>query len=383
VHIHTGDQEQVSYRVRLETDSNDAETKKLFSVSIHTVADGVTLRGVASKHDSGNQLWITFDVTVPPEYSLDVSTEAGNIQVEDIAGRVNLSTEGGNINLGNVDGTARAETAGGHITAHDVSGDLIASTAGGHITSGRIGGAATLKTGGGHIRVGSVGGIGRFETGGGNIYVERAGAELTSDTGGGQIEIGEVSGSIRGRTGGCGIRVARVAGPTHLETGGGSIYLTQVQSAVRASTGAGGITAWFGPDVKLTGNSQLESGEGDIVVYLPKEMPVTIDAQIALGDEHHFVADPALPVKIVYVGREGARAVRAEGNLNGGGALLRLRTVAGNIRLVLSDTCMQLQKQAYKQQMEQLQQQLKAALAPRAERPEKPEKPAKPEKPDN
>ena len=378
VRIHTEDAEQVSYRVRVEANSNDAQTKK-FSVSMHTGADAVMLRGLAAKHDVEGQIWVTFDVTVPREYSIEVSTEAGNIQVDDITGRVNLSTAGGNINLGNVDGTARVETAGGHVTAHDISGDLMASTAGGHITSGRIGGTATLRTGGGHIRVASVGGVGRFETGGGNISVEKAGAELTTDTGGGQIEVGEASGSIRARTGGGGIRVARVAGPTQLETGGGSIYLTQVQSAVRASTGAGGITAWFGPDVKLTGNSQLESGEGDIVVYLPKEMPVTIDAQIALGDEHHFVADPAFPVKITYVGREGARAVRAEGNLNGGGVLLRLRTVAGNIRLVLSDTCMQLQKQAYKQQMEQLQQQLKAALAPK---PEKPEKPGKPDKPD-
>jgi hypothetical protein len=66
---------------------------------------------------------------------------------------------------------------------------------------------------------------------------------------------------------------------------------------------------------------------------------------------------------------------------------LKLRTVAGNIRLILSDTCLQLQKQIYTQQMEHLQKQIETQMrivqkpepmpapAPAA-------KPAKPDKPD-
>ena len=52
----------------------------------------------------------------------------------------------------------------------------------------------------------------------------------------------------------------------------------------------------------------------------------------------------------------GKHVIRAAGELNGGGELLRLRTVAGNIRLMLSDTDKQLVM--YKQQMEQLQRKL-------------------------
>ena len=47
---------------------------------------------------------------------------------------------------------------------------------------------------------------------------------------------------------------------------------------------------------------------------------------------------------------------RAQGSLNGGGEVLRLRTVAGNIRFVLSDAGEQMQ--IYRQQMEGLQKQL-------------------------
>ncbi|HEV3080244.1 MAG TPA: hypothetical protein VGY66_10710, partial [Gemmataceae bacterium] len=56
----------------------------------------------------------------------------------------------------------------------------------------------------------------------------------------------------------------------------------------------------------------------------------------------------------------GVRTVPADGALNGGGPVLRLRTVAGNIRLILCDATQLLQqRQLQKQQMESLQQQLR------------------------
>jgi hypothetical protein len=374
VRIHTHDAARVSYTVRVETDSDSPEAKKLreqFIVTANHGPAGAILRGRAPQREMEGLLWVTFDVTVPSKYSLDVATDAGNIQCDDIAGRVSLTTQGGNITLGNVLGSAHLETMGGHIVVHDVSGDLNASTGAGHVTAGHIIGTATLQTGGGHIRVASVGRVGKFDTGGGNISLSQAGAELVATTAGGTIEVGEASGSIRARTGGGGIRVARIAGPTQLDTGSGSIYLTQVLSPVHASTGTGTITAWINPGAKLSQLTELDSGDGDIVVYLPKQIEITIDAQIARGDEHHFVADPAFPLKVNYtVSEGGGRTLLAAGSLNGGSKILRLRTAAGNIRLILSDTCLQLQKQVYQQQMEKLRTQLRMHLAPPPPLPE-------------
>jgi hypothetical protein len=391
VHIHTQQTNAVSFRVRVETDLSAAvpennKGNKTFLVIAANGPEGVILRGKVPRREDTEHLWITYDVTVPAKYSLEINTGAGTIDTQDAEGHVLLTTAGGDITTGNVIGIARLETGGGHIHVKDVSEDLTVGTGGGHISVGRIGGNAILHTGGGHIHLGSAGGVARLDTGGGNVSLEHAGAGLVVTTSGGQIEVGEAWGAIRAQTGGGGIRVARLAGPTQLETGDGSIYLTQVQSAVRASTGTGGITAWFGPDAKLAGASELESGDGDIVVYLPKWLRVTIDAQIQLGDEHHVIADPAFPLKISYVGSEGgARVVHAEGMLNGGGGVLKLRTVAGNIRLILSDTCLQLQKQIYKQQMEHLQKQMEVQMRtlPKPEpAPAPAAKPAKPAKPD-
>jgi Toastrack DUF4097 len=361
--IRANDSDKVDYRVRLEADATQANAPQLlkaFSLSARQTADGVHLRGHAPPASAG-RLWVTLEVSVPKNYSLDVSTGGGNIETGDVNGHVLLSTAGGSITTGNIAGSARLDTDGGHITVRDVSVDLVAATGGGHITAGSIGGNASLHTSGGHIRVASVGGIAHLITGGGNVSLEHSGADLVAETAGGQIEVGEAAGLVRARTGGGGIRVVRVSGPTDLQTVGGSIYLTQVDSAVKASTAAGGITAWFVAPSKQQSNCELHSSDGDIVVYLPRLLPVTIDAQIDRADEHRFIVDPAFPLQVSYGdSSDGSRTVRAEGALNGGGELLRLRAVAGNIRFVLSDASKQVH--LYNQQMEQLQQQIQSQL---------------------
>jgi DUF4097 and DUF4098 domain-containing protein YvlB len=366
VRIHVHDTEVVDYKVELDTDSSQPHAQDLlsqFTVYARATGEGVIIKGSTSTQNSSGRLWVTFDVNIPRNYSVDIVTGGGSIETDDINGRATLTTAGGNITAGVVTGTARFDTGGGHVRVKDVSGDLVASTGGGHISGGAIAGNAILHTGGGHIRVTSVGGTAKFDTGGGNISVERAGAELVAGTSGGQIDVGEASGNVRARTTGGGIRVVRVTGSTNLETGAGSIYLTQVDGAVRATTAAGQITAWLGPEAKLPGGCDLQSSDGDIVVYIPRELPVTIDALVRLGDEHRLIVDPAFPLKVSYDGPEvGGRMIRAEGPLNGGGEILKLRAVSGNIRLALSDTAKQLE--IYHQQMDELQKQLKLHLHP-------------------
>jgi DUF4097 and DUF4098 domain-containing protein YvlB len=362
--IRTRDTGKVDYHVHLEADAsqkNAAQLLKNFAVNASGNSEGVYFRGQAFGHQLRGRLWVTVELNVPRNYGLDVWTGGGNIEAEDITGRVSLSTSGGNILAGNVGGSARLVTDGGHITVKNVGSELAANTGGGHITSGAVSGNATLHTTGGHIRVASVGGTARLDTGGGNITLEHSGGELVASTVGGQIEVGEAAGLVRAKTGGGGIRLVRLSGPTNLETVGGSIYLTQVDGSVRASTGGGGITAWFVSSPKQPSTCDLQSADGDIVVYLPRQLAATIDAQIQQANEHHVIIDPAFSLKVSYDdASNGSRRVRAEGALNGGGETIRLRTVAGNIRLVLSDSSKQVQ--LYKQQMEQIQQKLASQL---------------------
>ncbi len=373
INIHTQDSDKsgtVEYHVHLETDGSQKGAQELlrsFTISARTTPEGVLLKAEGPERHGAGRIWVTLDLQIPKNSSLDVSTGGGNIDSSEIEGRVTLSTAGGNITAGDIGGAAHLETGGGNIIAKNVAGELSANTAGGHITIGSVAGNATLHTGGGHIRVASVQGTAHFDTGGGNITLEHSGAELTAETGGGEIEVGEAAGLVRARTSGGGIRVVRTFGPTDLETSGGSIYLTQVDSAVKASTSDGGITAWFVTPTKSSGACELQSASGDITVHLPRELHVTIDALVMKGDDHRVIVDPAFPLKVSYDdSSKGAHIVRAEGDLNGGGEILKLRTVAGNIRFVLSDPSAQ--SEMSRQQMLQLQQQMEHSQQNRQQR---------------
>jgi TonB family protein len=299
------------------------------------------------------QYWVQFQVSVPANFGVEVSTGAGDIETSDLAGRVLLETQGGNIRTGRLGFgpyqslsveryAAKLETQGGHITVLDVAGDLDAFTAGGHIQAGNIAGGAKLRSGGGHIRAGQIGGEAHLETEGGNIAVGEAGSYVSVRTGGGQIDFGEVHGSVHAQTGGGGIRVMYVAGPMEVETSGGNICLTHVANTLRAATGNGTITAWIAPDspdpkhpVRLPGASQLSSSTGDIVVFLPRNIMATIDATVDNGGAQRIEADPSLPLNL-QTRPEGS--LHAYGALNGGGAVLKLHTTAGKIRLQYLDT---------------------------------------------
>jgi len=358
--IRTRNTGRIDYRVHLETQPNSSEFLKSFRLSARETPKGIVLEGHSDSPASRGLLWVTIELNIPRECSLHVSTGGGNIEAEDVNGRVALSTAGGNITTGDIGESARLSTDGGHITVKNVGGDLIAETGGGQITAGDIGGSASLSTRGGHISVSSIQGSAHLETGGGNVTLERSGNDLFAETTGGQVEIGEAAGLVRAKTGGGAIRVVRSAGPETLQTLGGSIYLTEVSNSVRASTAAGNITAWFVAPSKLPGVSELQSSDGDIVVYLPGNLPVTVDAQIDMGREYRVVADPAFPLNMSYDDSGSGHTLRGQGSLNGGGEVLRLHAAEGNIRLIVSDSGKRLR--LYRQQMDQLQEQLQSLL---------------------
>jgi TonB family protein len=367
VRVFTDATNEVRYLVRIETDAAGPDAQKLihqFDLYTSSVPAGVTISGKIPGREQRERVWVTYEVHVPRKYNVEVTTHAGNIQVDDVDGRVNLITDGGNITAGRVTGggvrqpgvaAARLESiSGGHLSVRDVTGDLKAITAGGHITAGNVSGDANLSTGGGHITAGNIRGVAQLDTGGGNISVERAGSRVTASSGGGQISFGEAAGAIQARAAGGGIRVLRVAGPMQLDSNGGSIFLTRVESAVHASTGTGSITAWLSPTVKIAGSSQLESGHGDIVVYVPRDLQMTIEATIDTAAGHHIAADPSLTMKTTYHTGESGKQVHGVCDINGGGEVLKLRAMEGNIQLrYLDDAVFQHTQGLVEQQVRQ------------------------------
>ena len=361
----------VRYSVHIETDAHQPQATQLlehYVLSVQSSPSGIEITGNLPQQvlhgGNGAQFWVHFEVMVPASYGLDVSTGAGDILTSDVGGAATLATEGGNIVTGKLSTNlleashrhahsgmragAKLQTEGGHIQVERAEGGLNAFTAGGHINTGYIQGEAILHSGGGHIRAAGIGGKADLTTEGGNITVGKAGSFVAVKTGGGQIDFGEVRGSVHAQTGGGGIRVMYVSGPMDVESSGGSICLTRVSGSVRAETGSGTITAWINPEsssvasgaaihaesaaVSLSGASQLISGEGDIVVFLPRNLAANIEAIVEHGGEHRIQADPALALQIAKSGQSNG-PMKAVAALNGGGPILKLKTTGGKIKL--------------------------------------------------
>ena len=288
-----------------------------------TLAPG---RGVPAR------LKVEFEFEVPLRFNLDLETQAGDLEVERLEGQLRATTAGGNIRSGDIGGPVKVETAGGAIALGNIGGRLEAQTAGGSIRVGDVKGNALLETSGGEINAGRVDGTVTAETAGGDIVLRGAAGTLRAETAGGQIWIGASSGSISAVTAGGTIRLDGGRGTVTATTAGGSIDLFRLEGSVHAETSAGSILAEIDARRDTFGPSSLQTSMGDVQVFLPPDLPLTIDAAIEMAAGHKIESD--FPLRMAgeqpgYV----AQTVHGQGSLNGGGKLLRIRAVAGNIEI--------------------------------------------------
>jgi DUF4097 and DUF4098 domain-containing protein YvlB len=113
------------------------------------------------------------------------------------------------------------------------------------------------------------------------------------------------------------------------QTGGGSIQLDGATS-VQAETSAGGIVVKLLSSAGGRNNSTLETSAGDITVYLANDLAISIRAEIEVANGHTIRSE----FSDIHVSSEGGpweKTVTAEGQLNGGGPVLKVRTNSGNV----------------------------------------------------
>jgi DUF4097 and DUF4098 domain-containing protein YvlB len=329
----------VECRIRVEVVSSDealAQELKNRHESWLRVSDDGSLyltgkfpRAFLEQHPRNLSIGVNFDIQVPARFNVDVETRGGSVTVERLEGELRAVTAAGSIRTGNIAGATRVETAGGSIEVGNIGGRLEARTAGGHIRTGDVQGDAVLETSGGRIHSGRVAGTVRAGTAGGDIYVGGATADVTAQTAGGKIRLGDIGGRVRAETAGGSIFLETAIGPVQVQTAGGSINLVRVGSGVRAVTTAGSIKAQIAATRESFQQSLLETSFGDVVVYLPADLPLTIDAEIQQAMGHEIKTD--FPIQVTADTGYGPRTVEGRGELNGGGELLRIRTTMGNI----------------------------------------------------
>ena len=319
---------------------------------------------------------LSFEITVPYKYNVDVETDGGSITIADLEGNLSADTQGGSITVGKIkNGDVKVETAGGNIKiAEIINGNGLAITAGGSIKVGEVSGDLEVRTSGGRIELGEITGKTKAHTSGGSIKVEGGGTDLDASTSGGSISvnyangpvkvstsggsisigdtkgdvdastaggsirIGESGGKVIANTAGGNISVEGSQGPIIVETAGGSIEIINARGFIEAETAGGDIEAELIVSNKKTDTHvTLETAGGDITLYLPSNLAATFDVELEITrrDWRDYKIYSDFPIRISDDdgGWRNNKIIIAEGDINGGGDKIKIRTKNGDIRI--------------------------------------------------
>ena len=240
---------------------------------------------------------------------VSVSSAMGMIDAADLNGSVRADAMAGRVMLDRVSGDVEIHSNGGPASVGTIGGSVRCYSGGGPIRAVRIKGNAYFETNGGDIRLGEVGGEVRAFTAAGGIRIDRADAGVFADTLGGPIEIG---------------------GATAVQSmsAAGAIHLNNVSGSLQAVTESGGIVAELLPGGTLR-DSSLSTRAGDITVWIPSNMGVTIDAECSVSQSPQPIVSDFAGLRI----EQRRASTVALGKINGGGPRLRLTGVGGRIEI--------------------------------------------------
>jgi len=333
--VHGTQQPGINYVVHTRFEhSSEQEARREFEkykITAYVKGDTAWIVGDWQGERRPHHFWGEFNVNVPRQISLvKLETEGGNVETTGISGRLEAESGGGSMRLDDIGAGINAETGGGSISVGTAAGDLGLHTGGGSIEVQRANGKLVAETGGGSIRIESCTQGASVETGGSSIEIRQCAGRVKASTGGGNVDLSDIDGPVDIDTGGGSIHLNGAKGHVHAETGGGGIELYGVPSA-RAETGAGGITVKLVNTGGERRDSVLETGAGDITLYLASDVAIDLRATVDMGNGHRITSD----FPDIHVNTEGdqwgPKTLTAEGKLNGGGPVVKVHTSTGDI----------------------------------------------------
>jgi hypothetical protein len=326
-----GDQ-QASYTMKLRVKAADAREAEVllheFIVKTGTEGGLAYIKVTPPQRGSaGLELTVTGPRALRDVF---VETHGGNVQASDLDGGLEARSAGGRIAVDGIRGHAELRTGGGDIQVGSVSGPLRCVSGGGEIRVENAGSTASLETGGGEIVLHQAAGPVHAETGGGNIRVDRAASTVFARTAGGLIQVGQAEGAVTAETSGGAIQVDAANG-VRCESAGGAIRLRNVAGALHASANSGNILAQLVAGRPFA-DSLLSTNAGDITVFIPSNLALTIQATNETSGAGRIISDFA-QVPVQTGAQSGAGPAVAQGALNGGGPVLRVNVMGGTIYL--------------------------------------------------
>jgi DUF4097 and DUF4098 domain-containing protein YvlB len=212
------------------------------------VQSGSSIRiGYNLPDDAKRHVSISYEITVPPDTTIQASSGSGEIRVEGVRSPVKLHTGSGDIRVSDLGPQAHVDTGSGSIRAESTAAPFYAGTGSGDIQADLTGnGDVEVHTGSGSVRVRGVNGGLKARTGSGEV-----GADGTVK---GPWQLHTGSGSIRlapSSSSGFNLNVHTSSGSIHSDlpiTVQGTLGRHELKGAVRGG----------GPEVEVS------TGSGDI-----------------------------------------------------------------------------------------------------------------------
>lgn len=325
-----------------------------------------------------NSSRVTFDIRVPSDTTLQLETSVGDIEVGDGASNavlrtVDVHSTSGEITMTNLGGAedVTVVTSVGDVTLQDIAAaDLaVSSTSGGLVlTNLRVSNEVTIKSSAGDVQMeqlssGSlvvdtssgelvasgldVAGSVDLETTSGDVTLREVEASsLTIHTKPGTIwvedgivdsalDLEAISGDITAMsvhapsynlaTSAGSIMLDGCGGPLNVRTVSGDVEIRNCSDAVLdIETSSGGVEFVGSPAAE--GEHRVKSSVGDVQIEIPANTAFDLDIQTAHGD---IDIDSDFSVVMTDFSEQ-----EIEGQVNGGGPLLRVRTRSGSVTLL-------------------------------------------------
>jgi len=348
-----GDEVEIVARMNL-WGADEEDARRQVDVQMTQHGNRITIRTVRPERvyfvASTKGSRVDFEIRVPPETSLKLLTDHGDVNVDGITGAMELDTDFGNVDVEEVSGQVNAQSDSGDITLTGVSdgGDIEAKTNFGslvlqditaeslvaHSDSGDIraekitlDGALDLETSFGSVTVRDAEAERlKAHSDSGEIRVEDAALDgvLDLETNFGDVKVNGVrASSYRLASDSGGLTLNGCRGILDLHTDFGSIEVRDCTKAVLSlETDSGEI--YFSGSLSDEGMHQVETGFGKVHLVLPADAAFDLDAETDLGS---IKTDFAVTISEF----EEKHIV---GEVNGGGPSLQIRTDSGSITLV-------------------------------------------------
>jgi DUF4097 and DUF4098 domain-containing protein YvlB len=325
-----GKGEQVLWRlVRRVKARSEAEAEHLLGSESIVISPRANLLTLTVTLPALAQVANDLEVSVPHQVVLaSVISQGGSVEAYDVDGSVQINAAMG-IHCDRIRGNINGQTAGGEIRLGKISGSAVCISGGGSIFIESLGGGARCETAGGEIVVKDAGGPLLLSNVSGNIEVDHAASTVEAHTGEGVIEVNQAGGEVIADTRGGSIQIGSARG-ARCESAAGAIRVKNASGPLNVQTVMGSILAELIAGARLE-DSLLSASAGDVTVLIPSKLALSVMARNDSGTNPRILSD-FLEVPVKSFGFSHPPTL-AQGQINGGGPILRINVGAGIIYL--------------------------------------------------